>query len=251
MMKAYSFEYRFHYALYAVLYVLGFIAPWERYTTNTLGQTTTWLTLAAIIARQQWLSFTAASQLLLVFGGALACFGAALRVWGASYSGTAVVQSHDESVLANGPYRHLRNPLSLGTSLNALALTLLMPPTGAIFAIVTIFLLQLRLIGAEERSLSATLGPTYATYCIAVPRIWASLRPRVPAAGDPSHLLLGAASELFVIGSAASLLTLGWRYNSLLVIKGVLISLGVSLIARAFVPRRKTLSGATVQAAKL
>jgi hypothetical protein len=31
---------------------------------------------------------------------------------------------------------------------------------------------------------------------------------------------------------------LGWRYNSMLLIKGVLISLGVSLIVRAFLPKR-------------
>jgi hypothetical protein len=29
----------------------------------------------------------------------------------------------------------------------------------------------------------------------------------------------------------------GWRYNASLLIKGVLISLGISLIARAFLPR--------------
>jgi hypothetical protein len=31
---------------------------------------------------------------------------------------------------------------------------------------------------------------------------------------------------------------LGWRYNSVLLIKGILVSLGISLIVRAFLPKR-------------
>jgi hypothetical protein len=35
-----------------------------------------------------------------------------------------------------------------------------------------------------------------------------------------------------------SFAVLGWRYNSILLIKGVLVSLGISLIVRAFLPKR-------------
>ncbi len=38
-------------------------------------------------------------------------------------------------------------------------------------------------------------------------------------------------------GVFVSFAVLGWRYNSVLIIKGVLISLGVSLIVRAFLPK--------------
>jgi hypothetical protein len=38
-------------------------------------------------------------------------------------------------------------------------------------------------------------------------------------------------------GVVATFVILGWRYNSILLIKGVLISLGISLIVRAFIPR--------------
>ena len=37
-------------------------------------------------------------------------------------------------------------------------------------------------------------------------------------------------------GVVARLRWLGWRYNSLLIIQGVIISLGVSLVVRAFLP---------------
>jgi hypothetical protein len=39
-------------------------------------------------------------------------------------------------------------------------------------------------------------------------------------------------------GVVVTFAALGWRYNSILLIKGVLISLGLSLIVRAFLPKR-------------
>ena len=239
MMKASPVEYRFRYILHGIIYALGFYAPWERYTSLSSSTDTAWLSLAAMPAREHWLSFTDASRLVLVLGYCVAIAGAALRLWGASWLGASVVQSpglHGNRVLANGPYRHLRNPLYVGTVLNTLALALLMPPTGAVFAIVAIVLLQARLIGAEEAFLGRTLGPPYRAYCAVVPRLWPVLRARVPATAERPSYLLGFASEIFPIGCAISFLAVGWRYNSLLVIKGILIALGLSLIARAFIP---------------
>ena len=242
MMRSFPIEVRLRYVLYVVIDALGFYAPWERFTTLPSAQSTTWLTLAAIPAREHWLSFTGASQLVLVLGCCAATAGALLRLWAASYRGAPVLQSpdlHGTRILADGPFRHLRNPSYLGTFLNTLALALLMPPTGAAFAIAATALLQLRLIGAEEASLTTSLGAPYRAYCAAVPRLWPTLRPRVPATGRVPNLLLGLASEIFVIGTAISFLVLGGRYNSLLIIKGVLIALGLSLIARAFLPPGK------------
>lgn len=239
MLKAQLLEYRFRYALHALIYGLGFYAPWERYTSLPGTQSTTWLTLAAFPAREHWLSFADASQLILILGCCCTLAGAALRFWGASFLGGGVVQSpalHGVRVLAAGPYRHLRNPLYLGTFLNTLALALLMQPSGAVFTILAIALLQLRLIGAEQSFLTNTLGEPYRAYCARVPSLWPALRPRVPASPDRPNYLLGFASEIFVIGTAVSFLAVGYHYNSLLVIKGILIALGLSLIARAFIP---------------
>ncbi len=62
---------------------------------------------------------------------------------------------HGEVVVAAGPYRRLRNPLYLGTFIHTFALALLMPPTGAIFCIIAVFLFQLRLIAGEEYFLTS------------------------------------------------------------------------------------------------
>jgi hypothetical protein len=43
-----------------------------------------------------------------------------------------------------------------------------------------------------------------------------------------------AVGEIYMWGVAGSFAVLGWRYNAFLLTKCVVISLGVSLVARAF-----------------
>jgi hypothetical protein len=38
-------------------------------------------------------------------------------------------------------------------------------------------------------------------------------------------------------GAVLTFALFGWRYNSFLIIKGIIVSLGISLIARAFIPK--------------
>jgi len=149
---------------------------------------------------------------------------------------------HGEGLLAAGPFRFLRNPLYLGTFLHTLALVLLMPPSGAIFTILAIGLLQLRLIGAEEPFLTAKLGAPYLAYCAKVPRLFPALTPRVPASSLQPHWSTAFLGEIYMWGVFLSFATLGWRYNSMLILKGVIISFGISLIARALIPKPPPLS---------
>ncbi len=240
MMRASLLEYRLRYLLYGVISALGFYAPWERYTSFTLGSRTLWLLLAAFPAQQHLLSFTASSQSVLILGCSAATLGAALRIWGASYLGAAIVHSsglHGKYVVTGGPFGYVRNPLYLGAFLTSVALSLLMPPTGAIVAFILIVLLQIRLIGAEEDFLSRHTGEAYRLYCTQVSRLVPTLRPRVLPAGNHADYRSGILSEVFVVGCAISFLAVGWNFNSTLLLKGVLISLGVSLIASAFIPK--------------
>lgn len=91
----------------------------------------------------------------VVLGVGILCAGAGawLRTWGPAYLGTDVMRDttmRGEGVVADGPYRHVRNPLYLGAWIHTLALALLMPASGAIFTIVLLVLFQMRLILAEE-----------------------------------------------------------------------------------------------------
>jgi protein-S-isoprenylcysteine O-methyltransferase Ste14 len=237
-MKASALEFRLRYVIHAVIYLLGFVAPWNRWLR--LDTVRTWQWLASWPARLGWMSFSASTNVVLALGVLFALAAAVLRTWGAAYIGSAVVQDtsmHGDRMVAAGPYRYMRNPLYLGTFLNTLALALLMLPSGALFTIITIGLFQLRLMLAEESFLTARLGEPYRAYCAAVPRVIPSLRARVPESSAQPTWGMGFFSELFVWGVVVSFVAFGWRYNSLLIIQGVVVSLGVSLVARAFVPK--------------
>jgi protein-S-isoprenylcysteine O-methyltransferase Ste14 len=238
-MKATPFEFRFRFFILAAIYLLGFAAPWNYWLH--LDSIRTWQLLASWPARSAWLSFSTATIVVLLLGIVCALIGAFLRTWGTAYLSPAIVQDsamHGEGVIAAGPYRYLRNPLYLGNLIHTFALALLMPPSGAIFCILAISLFHLRLIAVEESFLTAKLGEPYTAYCTKVPPLIPALTPRVPLSNTQPKWPLAFLGEIYMWGVVLSFAILGWRYNSILLIKGVLISLGLSLIVRAFLPRR-------------
>ena len=248
-MKATTLEYRFRFALYALIFVVGFwptFAPLAGLPTGLswlgLPAKSTWLILSADLAQAGWLGFQAATSLLLVLAIVFTALGAVLRVWGSAYVGTGVVQSpvmQGQALLADGPYRHSRNPLYLGTLLHTVGIALLMSPAGAVFAIAAIWILQVRLTLAEEPFLAARFGEAYSTYEARVPRFLPSLRPLVPAAGQRPAWLSALVGEIYFVGVVVTLAGFGWDFNAFPLLKGILISLGLSLMLRAFLPRTK------------
>jgi protein-S-isoprenylcysteine O-methyltransferase Ste14 len=238
MLKASAFEFRFRFLLHAIIYVVGFTAPWNYWLH--LDTIRTWQYLAALPSRAGWLSFSAATNAVLILGILCALAAALLRTWAFAYLGVSIVKDasmHTDRVVAAGPYRRLRNPLYLGTFIHTLALALLMPPSGAIFTILATGFLQLRLISREEAYLTEQQGAPYLAYCAKVARLFPALTPRVPASPEQPNWPHAVFGEIYMWGVAISFLALGWRYNAFLIIQGVLISLGVALIARAFILR--------------
>jgi protein-S-isoprenylcysteine O-methyltransferase Ste14 len=248
MFKASAFEYRFRYLLHAVIFLLGFTAPWNyaMHLDPPGPNAHVWGILSANLARLDIGNIATAFNLLLTLGILCAFAGAFLRTWGAAYLGANIVQSRgmhtaqaqpSSGILQDGPFRYVRNPLYLGTFLHTLALSLLMPRSGAIFCIAAIALLQLRLILAEEPFLSAKLGAPYTAYCALVPRLLPTLRPRVAPAGLAPRWPQAFVGEIYMWGVALSFAFAGWRYNAWLVTQCVIVSLGISLVVRAFTPR--------------
>lgn len=240
-MKATALEYRLRFLIHAIIYLLGFSAPWD-YLLHW-DSIRTWQFLAAWPARSGFIGFSEATIAVLVLGVLCTLCAAMLRTWAAAYLGASAAQPtvqstamHGSAVIAAGPFRYLRNPLYLGTFIHALALALLMPPSGAIFAILAIGLFQLRLIAREEPFLATNIGDPYRLYCAKVPRLLPSFRPRVPASTLRPHWPTAFLGEVYFWGAAISFAALGWRYNALLITQGIIISIGVSLIARVFVP---------------
>ncbi|HMF53027.1 MAG TPA: methyltransferase [Edaphobacter sp.] len=238
-MKASALEFRLRFFIHAIIYILGFFAPWNYWLHyDTIH---TWQLLAATVARRGWLGFSAATDAFLIFGALCALAAALLRTWAAAYLDSSIVQSasmHGDQVVAAGPYRFLRNPLYLGILIHTLALALLMPPSGAIVSIILIGFFQLRLIAREEAFLTSKLGEPYLAYRTRVPSLLPALTPRVPASATQPKWSQAFLSELYFWGVFLSFAIAGWRYNSLLIIRGVIVSLGLSLVARAFLTKR-------------
>ena len=242
-MKATAFEFRHRFWIILIIYFLGFAAPWDWVLPANLRPDAAgpnahvWGVLAAEISKTGALSIGAAFNAVLVAGILLGLAGALLRTWGTAYLNAAVMrdtQIHAERVVADGPYRHVRNPLYIGSWIFNLMIALLMPASGAIFTVVALGIFFLQLILAEEASLATEQGASFAAYCAAVPRLLPALTPRVPGAGAQSQWGQALLAEIMLWGTLASFAVLGWRYNALLLDQCVLVWLGASMVVRGF-----------------
>jgi hypothetical protein len=146
------------------------------------------------------------------------------------------------AVMADGPYRFMRNPLYLGGWCMMAAASFLMPPTGALFSMTLMTIFFLRLILAEEAFLAAQLGQPYQDYLRAVPRLFPSLRTILSRTapqptGRKPQWLHAFTTEINPIGIFVALAFFSWSYNNWLMIKVILISFGLSMVVKALVPR--------------
>jgi protein-S-isoprenylcysteine O-methyltransferase Ste14 len=134
--------------------------------------------------------------------------GALLRSWATAYLDGSVVHDahlHAEQLVADGPYRHTRNPLYLGMVLFAVGYAFAASRLGAPVMVLGTLVVALRLIGREEAALSLSQGASYDRFRRAVPRLWPSVRPRLPASGARPRWGRALASELMMWGFAATL----------------------------------------------
>ncbi|MGH9604227.1 MAG: methyltransferase family protein [Terracidiphilus sp.] len=235
-MRASAIEFRLRMVIHAIIIVLGFWAPWIGY--SDVGRRISLLEWFALeLSRMGVLSFFAAAPVVIVAGALIAAVGAVLRVWGAAYLGPGVVQRGEMqagAVMADGPYRFVRNPLYLGFWFMALALAFIMPPTGALVAMILVTIFDLRLILGEEAFLKRELGEPYLAYRRAVPRLLPRFRGAPAPAGHKPQWLRGFLSELTPIGVFVALAFFSWSYNNRLMGRVVLIGFGFSLVALAF-----------------
>ncbi len=124
-----------------------------------------------------------AGRCIFAVGALLIGLGAWLRTWGTAYLHNEVVRDkalHADRLVADGPYRFVRNPLYLGNILLAIGLAPMASPLGAAVLVGGMVFLVLRLIGREEAALLEKQGEAYREYFAQVPRLWPALRPRVP-----------------------------------------------------------------------
>jgi protein-S-isoprenylcysteine O-methyltransferase Ste14 len=142
------------------------------------------------------------------FGALLVFLAALVRSWAEAYLHSSIVHDvdlHSDSLVADGPYRYLRNPLYLGTVLLSIGIGFLASRTGFVILAVGMTLFTYRLILREEAELLASQGESYRRFFEKVPRFVPALGPRVPAAGRPPNWFDGFTGELFMWGCAAGM----------------------------------------------
>lgn len=232
-------------AINAAIIILGFWSPWiEKWGLGRRMTLLEWLALE--LGRTELVRFTVAVPIVIVVSALIAAVAAALRVWGTAYLGSGIVNSLDlkaGAVVADGPYRYVRNPLYLGLWFMVAAVGFIMPVTGALFAVVLVSVFMVRLILAEEAFLAARICEPYALYRRAVPRLFPRVRTNLPKGGGRPHWVRAVLAELTPIGVFVSLAFLSWSYDSRLMGRTILIFFGASLVVRALLPQAPAANG--------
>jgi protein-S-isoprenylcysteine O-methyltransferase Ste14 len=160
------------------------------------------------------------THLLLAFTACVLIAAALLRTWASSYLRATVVYAAEvktETLVADGPYRRVRNPLYFANVLMAVGLGALMSRSGLLVVMAAMLGFCYRLILLEESELKASQGDSYDRYAQIVPRLWPSLRPRIAAAGSHPRWGLGFQAE-------------GWYWGFAVAVAAFAITLNVTLM---------------------
>lgn len=206
-MRATDFEFRQRFWLITAVFIAGFACSFvdRRNAAET-------------VARVLGGDTRRGMQIVFGVGALVAATAAWLRTWASAYLRSTVVKDgalHTDRLVADGPYRHLRNPLYLGTLLLAVSFGLMASPTGFVVLAGGMVLFLFRLIGREEAELAHAQGDRYRAYREAVPGLWPAFRPRLPASGARPAWRQAVIGELamwaFAIGVTLFALTLDQR----------------------------------------
>lgn len=217
------------------LYLIGFLTPWAR-LLNVGPESTLWLSLSTLLARTGWMGLSMATNTVTCVAICCCLAGAVLRVWGTAYLGASVMRNvimQTGTLVAGGPYRRFRNPLYAGTFVFSLGVSILMPPSGAVFFLIGMALLELLLISGEENLLESRLGDPYREYKRRVPRLLPSVGARVAPSGATPRWLQALAAETYPVAYTICFAVLAWRYNAVILIQALIICYGCSLVIRA------------------
>lgn len=165
--------------------------------------------LANWLAPQWGMSDDLLARILFGLAALLLAAAALLRTWASSYLNAGVVYASavkSASLVAEGPYRYVRNPLYLANIMMAVAMGMMMSRTGMVVCVAAMVVFCYRLIFREEAELSANQGEPYNAYRRLAPRLLPALRPRVPSSARTPAWAAGFKAEAWYWGFAAALL---------------------------------------------
>ncbi len=197
MMRATKFEFEQRFWLIGAIFWVGFSLTFFDHTSSA----ETWLRWVApgVPANSPQEIFLL--RVMFATGAVLVFLAAALRTWATAYLRTEIVHDapqHTETLVADGPYRYLRNPLYFANVPMAAGVGVMASAGGWIFMVVAMWFFMVRLIVREEEGLLATQGESFRAYMQAVPRFWPALTPRVPEGGIQPRWGQAFAGEMFI-----------------------------------------------------
>jgi len=234
-MEASSFEFRNRSWIITAIFLAAF-------SLYALGDRNVVLVLLGWLHRWPQIGQVAAARAVFGLGAWLALLCAALRTWATAYLGARVVhdrQLHSAGLVADGPYRHLRNPLYLGTILLAFAFVPLAGCVGAVFLVVGMTAFVHRLILREELALLESQGESFRRYCLTVPRLLPSLAPRVAPAGGQPRWVQAVLGETMMWGFFLALALFALTLNPRVYGTGIGLALLSSLAVKSRLWRRE------------
>jgi protein-S-isoprenylcysteine O-methyltransferase Ste14 len=148
------------------------------------------------------------ARLLLAFAALLVAAAALIRTWASSYLHATVVyaaQVKSDSLVAEGPYCHVRNPLYFANVLMVIGLGAMMSRIGFFVAVAAMVVFCYRLILREEAELRGSQGQQFENYTEAVPRLIPSPWPRIASSGRQASWTEGFKAEAWYWGIAAAI----------------------------------------------
>jgi len=211
-MPATLFEFRHRWWIIFAIFLVAF-------STYSIDPKTSAVAIARWTAARVGTTANADSyRVVFAIGSLLVFIAAILRSWGTSYLRADVMRDsrvHTERLVADGPYRYVRNPLYIGNILLAVGVGLMASRIGFVILVVGMTWFVLRLIHREEAELARDQGEPYQRYCATVRRLLPSLTPRVPPAGNTPHwgpaIRVEAAYWLMALAIGAFAVTLNVR----------------------------------------
>jgi protein-S-isoprenylcysteine O-methyltransferase Ste14 len=237
-MKATKIEFRLRMVINAAILLLGFWSPWiSGWGVGSRIPLRAWLIFK--IGEFGLVSYSTTFTLVVLLGAMIAAKALLFRLWGSAYLGPATVihaEMTGDVLVADGPYRYVRNPLYIGLWAMTVALTFLMPVSGALFVLIAMPIFLLRLTLAEEAYLSEKLGQPYREYLRAVPRLVPRFRNSLPRSGSKPQWGRAMLSELTPIGVFLAMAAFSWGYDLRLGERIIVVCFGLSLVVRALMP---------------
>ena len=209
-MSASDFEFRYRFWIICALFGIAF-------STYSIDAQNTGATLVQWIARLRGTTATDADYHAIFALAALFCIAAALvRTWGTAYLNPEVMvdgRMHTSRLVADGPYRYVRNPLYFGNILLAIGFGLMASRIGFVILVLGMLLFDYRPILREEAGLAIDQGDSFRAYRAAVPRLLPALRPQLASGGRVPNWPDGFLGEAFMWVMAASVATFAITLN--------------------------------------